>query len=833
MPTLTHAEAIDRRALIDVVSYRVDLDVSEAEHADTFTSRSTIRFGCAAPGLGTFLEVHARTLSLVELNGRTLDPALVGAGRVHLTDLAADNVVIVEGRFAYSRTGEGMHRFVDPEDGLTYLYSQTNLYDAQRVFACFEQPDLKAPFTLSVSAPPSWVVLGNTPGEQHSPGRWHFQPSQPLATYFAAIVAGPYHGVRGHHDGIDLGVWCRQSMARYLDDERMLATTAIGFDYFHDLFGVRYAFGKYDQVLVPEFNLGAMENPGLVTYRDELFLPRGTITEEDREDLAGVQLHEMAHMWFGNLVTMQWWDDLWLNESFAEYLAHRSLAAATAHTGAWTTFAVRRKAWGYLADQLSTTHPVAGAVVDTDEALQNFDGISYAKGAAALRQLVEWVGDEAFLGALRAYFADHAFANATLADLVGALSLSSGRDVGGWADAWLRTAGVSTLEAEFDVGADGTYTAFRVHQQVPAALPHRRPHRIGIGLYDRVGDRLTRRSLTTADVAAAEITDVHQLRGKAAADLVLLNDGDLTFALVSLDERSLSTVRADLALVEDPLARTLLWNAVWELVSQGHLAPSLFVHLLVRSLGQADPDVVAGMVLRRAVTAADWSEPARHSALLQQLADLTRTGAAASVPGGDTQLLHARTWAQVSDDVQALRGWLADEGLPAGLVVDDDLRWRVVQRLAVLGAADDDLVATERRRDPSSSGHLHALTATASMPTVQAKDDAWRRATDGSLSNHELVAVAQGFWRSEQADLLRPYAERFGAQFPALAATGSPEVVRVLGRLMFPTVLLEPGTLAMAESLLDGDRLSAGPRRIVAERRDEVERGLRARAADR
>jgi aminopeptidase N len=840
---LTHGDARARAALIAVREYAVDLDLTGADADDpssgaapTFGSRSTISFTCTTPGSTTFVEVWADEVSSATLNGQALDLSGLRDGRLPLPDLRADNELVVTGRFAYSRTGEGLHRYRDPQDGLVYLYSQTFLNDAQRVFACFDQPDLKAPFTFTVTAPPDWTVLTNTAGTQVSPGRWQFERSAPLATYFAAVAAGPYAGVQDSHDGIALGLYSRRSMRPHLDPDRLLATTKQGLDYYHGLLGIRYPFGKYDQVMVPEFNAGAMENPGLVTFRDERYLRRGTTTRADREELAGVQLHEMAHMWFGDLVTMRWWDDLWLNESFAEYLAHRALVAATEHELAWTTFAVRRKAWGYHADQLSTTHPVATDADDTAEALGNFDGISYAKGASALRQLAAWVGDDAFVAGLRAHLQAHRFGNATLADFVQAVADASGQDVATWADRWLRTAGVSTLAVE-TAARDGRYVGARVVQIVPDGHPTPRPHTMHVGLYDRSESGLRRRSSLQVDVEADHSTAVAALVGEARADLVLPNDGDLTWALTALDETSLATVLDHLHDLDDPPARALVWATLWQMVGAGSLAPSTYLRVVRQGLRAADDPrhgdgpAVTTMVLARAVTAATLWSGETTAAESEQLASWLRQQAGTSPAGGDVQLELSRAWTKVTRDQDALQAWAAGDDLPSGLVLDTDLRWRVVQQLAVLGAVDDHRLDVEYDRDRTSAAWLARSGARSALASAEAKEAAWTSAVGGSLSNHELEAVGRGFWQPGQAALLAPYRERYAADLPGLARTASAATLDDFGRLMFPRTLVEPASVDVAERLLAEPDLPAPARRIVAECRDDVLEGLRAISA--
>ncbi len=849
MTSLTQVEAVARRALLDVRGYELHLDLTEAESADHFTSTAVIEFDCAAAGSSTFIELKAVGLDAADLNGSPIDPADWSDGRLALHDLRPQNRLQVRARFGYSRSGEGMHRFVDPQDGRTYLCSQAALDDAPRLFACFDQPDLKAPFVVSVTAPSHWTVLGNAKGGPAGdgaigdgalpgrPARWTFAPTPPISTYLVAVVAGEYQGVRAEHDGIELGLWCRQSWLPALDPDRLIGTTKAGFDYFHSLFEVRYPLDSYHQVFVPELNFGAMENLGLVTVRDEGYLHHGSVTEADRESLACVQLHEMAHMWFGDLVTMRWWDDLWLNESFAEYLAHRALVESTAHTGAWTTFLADRKLWGYRADQRSTTHPVAGTARDTADAMLGFDGISYAKGASALRQLAAWVGDQAFVGALRDHVRTHSFGNADLSDLIGAMTRSAGRDVTAWAQTWLRASGVSTLAADFEVGPasgadsgpdDGRYTRFAVRQSSRVL----RPHRIGIGLYDVRDGRLGRREVVEVEVRADAVSGVPAMIGVPAADLVLPNDGDLTFALVDLDPRSLATLDEHLGDLADPATRALVWVSLMQLVDRGRLAPSGLVDLVVRWLGEADPGSVLTAVLTNASTAADlWVPWSRREPLLGRLTDWAGQAVQQAPRGGDHQLEAARTLARCAVDPELPLAWLAGREVPPGLVVDIDLRWRLVERLTCLGAADDSLLVVETRRDPSSAGLLHARRAWAATPTTAAKEQVWNEAVSGSLSNHELIASGQGFWQAGQSELLSPYVDGFAEALPGVCASQTPQMVKLFVQGFFPRSQIADSTAAMAERLLAGD-LTPGARRAVADARDDVQRGLAARSAE-
>ncbi|MDP9239947.1 MAG: aminopeptidase N [Actinomycetota bacterium] len=830
---LTRPEALERKRLLTVRSYDIDLDLTRGP--EVFGSRSTIHFSCAEPGAGSFAELTAPQVHSAVLNGR---PAEVEGGRIRLEGLAADNVLTVEADCAYSHTGEGLHRFTDPADSEVYTYSQTFLYDAQRVFACFDQPDLKAPLTLRVAAPEEWTVLSNGPGEQMAPGRWAFATTPPLATYFAAVVAGPYHSVTAQHGDITLGLHCRRSLAEHLEPDELFEITRQCFDFYHRTFAVPYAFGPtYDQVFVPEFNAGAMENPGCVTFRDE-FLFRSKVTDAARSERAMVIAHEMAHMWFGDLVTLRWWDDIWLNESFATYMGYLTVAEATRFRSAWTDFAGREKQRGYIADQQPTTHPVSMEVVDTDSALLNFDGISYAKGASVLKQLVAWVGAEAFVTGIRSYFGEHAHANSSLADLLVALARTSGRDLASWSKEWLETAGVNTLRADAVVDPDGRYSRVAIEQTASAEQPTLRSHRVAVGVYDRDGDALVRRERIELDVTGAW-TSVPGLSGTPAADLLLLNDDDLTWAKLRLDERSIRTLLdGGLARFEDSLPRALLWNAAWDMTRDADMTPGDYLRLVVGGIGGESDVALVQVTLARARQAIDlYGEPAARDRRLQELARCCRTLMEAAERGGDLQLAFARSYAEsvaTPEDVAAVRGWLAGTAVPPGLALDVDLRWLIVGRLAVLGAVTEAEIAAENDRDPTSAGAQGAATARASLPAAAAKAAAWAALLESDgLSNHLVFATARGLWQPEQLDLLQPYLDRYFEQIPDVWRERTPQIAYVLTHLLFPGVMVGPDTVARSDATLSRSDLEPGLRRGLVELRADLVRATRARGRDR
>ncbi|MDT7573052.1 MAG: aminopeptidase [Actinomycetota bacterium] len=808
MRNLLREEAEERARLLDVSSYEIDLDLTSE---DDFGSTTVLRFGCREPGAATFAELDGTPLE-VTLNGRDLGTAIDG-NRIALPDLAADNELRVVARCSWSRTGEGLHRFTDPADGLVYVWAQSFLDDAQRSFACFDQPDLKATFDVAVEAPAEWVVIGNERGERKG-NRTTFRRTQRMPPYLFTIAAGPWHGEQQLHDGIELGVWCRQSLAPYLEAAELFEVTGQCFDSLHETFGIRYPFGDtYDQLWVPEFNHGAMENAGAVTFAEDLLF-RSRVTHAERRTRAMVIAHEMAHMWFGNLVTMRWWDDLWLNESFAELMGFHTTDVATRFDGGWIDFCAGRKAWGYSADQKPTTHPISGPVTDNRSALMNFDGISYAKGASVLRQLMVLVGQETFFDGVRRYLNRHAWGNTSLQDFLTAIEEASDRDLTTWTESWLRTPGVSTLRISGDA----------VQQEPPAEFPVHRDHRIGIGRYDRVEAGLVLRDRLDVEVSGAQT----QVPGLAEpAEVVLLNDGDWTFAKIRFDEKSLATVVAHVRDLTDPLARALCWASLWDSTRDAELRPRTFVEAVVTNASaESDPAVLSTLLTQARTAAALW---AADEALLERLATTAGAEGRAAEAGSDLQLNWLKGWVSSSRDSAGLRALLDGNDVPAGLRLDTELRWHVLRRLAVLGTATDADVGAELARDSTAAGERHAEFARAARPDADAKSAAWTRATeDGSLSNHQTEALASGFWQLEQVELCRPYVDRYFAQIPGVWEARTPQVAQALANALYPGVVVEQDVLDRTDAFLAGD-LPAGLRRVVLERADDLRRAVAAR----
>jgi aminopeptidase N len=835
---LTRDEAAERARLLRVQSYQVQLDLTGDE--ETFGSEVTVRFECGSPGAGSFINLTAVAINDIIFNGQPWPATAFDADRIALDGLAAENELTVRARCAYSRNGEGLHRFTDPADKGVYTYTDLETFDAHRVYACFDQPDLKATFELTVLCPDTWEVISNeapaTAREEAGLGvhRWTFPPTPVLPTYITHISAGPYHVVRSEHDGIPLGLYCRQSLASYLDSDEIFEVTRQGFDYFHRAFGVRYPFGKYDQLFVPEYKAGAMENAGAVTFLED-YIFRSRVTDTEHEIRAETILHEMAHMWFGDLVTMRWWDDLWLNESFATWASIQAESEATRWPGSWTTFCQVWKAWAYNQDQLPSTHPIAADMVDIETVEVNFDGITYAKGAAVLRQLVAYVGSENFLAGVRDYFGKHAWSNATLADLLDALEHASGRQLSGWSKAWLETAGVNTLWPEFTAGPDGTFTEFAVCQSAPQEHPVLRPHRIAVGLYDRGDAGLVRRRRAEIDVTG-ERTPVPELTGERAADLVLVNDDDLTFAKMRLDERSLRTLTGSIGEFTDSLPAALCWSAAWDMCRDAELAARDYVALVVSGVGSLREVSMAQAVLRQAVVATRrYADPAWRPAGLAMLAQAVRTMLDEAEPGSDLQLAFAQALASIAtapDDLALLAGLLDGSAVIEGLAVDTDLRWQLLHRLVSRGAAGQAAIDAENDRDSTDAGNRHAQAAAAAIPDAEAKAAAWQRIVSGQLPNATFRAALKGFCTADQDDLVEPFAPTFFDVVAGLWQNWSPDMAQYFAETGYPTTVITQEAIDAADTYLDATNPPAPLRRLLEEGKDSVARALRCQHRD-
>ena len=845
---LTRDEAFTRARLLEVSSYIVELDLTTS--TATFSSTTTIDFDCAQPGAETFVDLVGATVHEITLNGSTLDPDEVySSHRIRLEDLQAKNELVVRATCPYSHTGEGLHRFVDPADDRVYTYTQFEVPDARRVYATFEQPDLKSFFNFVVTAPEDWVVVSNAPTPEPQPlgeGKavWTFPTTERIPTYITAVVAGEYHSEFTTYEGkfgtIPLGHYCRQSLVEHMDTDELVKLTRQGFAFFEEAFDYPYPFHKYDQLYVPEYNMGAMENAGCVTLRDE-YLPRSRQDASFYEFRASVILHEMAHMWFGDLVTMRWWDDLWLNESFAEWACYHAAVEATEFDESWTGFTNARKNWALRQDQLPSTHPIAADNYDLQAVEVNFDGITYAKGASVLKQLVAWVGLENFLVGLRGYFKRHAFGNSEFSDLLSALESSSGRELDSWAKEWLQTSGVNTLVPEFELDDEGGYASFSIVQTATVEHPTLRRHRLGIGLYDleRNADgteHLLRRTTVEVDIEG-ETTSIEALVGTRQPDLLLLNEGDLTYAKIRLDDRSLATVVDGLSRLDDSLARALCWGAAWDMTRDAEMSATDFVTLVLGNIATETDAFGSSRIPGYAAQAVNnFSAPANRQALSATWQQGLRRLLEEAEPGSDHQLTFARSFASAArtpealDDLEAmLDGSLVFEGLS----IDRDLRWALVGGLARGGRADDARIDAELALDHTISGQERAAAARASRPDADAKAEAWEIATvRDDVANETQRSVVLSFMQHGQAELLEPYVERYLEVADTLWEEKGTQRASTALEFMFPRPLASAELLERANAWLRDSPANPAAKRYVREGAADVERYLAGQERD-
>ncbi|WP_181767438.1 aminopeptidase N [Streptomyces albidus (ex Kaewkla and Franco 2022)] len=851
---LTREEARERAGLLTVDSYEIELDLSGAQDGGTYRSRTLVRFDSAQDGAASFIDLVAPEVHEITLNGRSLDPAEVFAdSRIALSGLSQGrNELLVVADCAYTNTGEGLHRFVDPVDQQAYLYTQFEVPDARRVFASFEQPDLKATFQFTVRAPEGWTVISNSPTPEPADHVWRFEPTPRISSYITALIVGPYHAVHSTWEGggrtVPLGIYCRPSLAEHLDADALFEVTRQGFDWFQEKFDYAYPFAKYDQLFVPEFNAGAMENAGAVTIRDQ-YVFRSKVTDAAYEMRAETILHELAHMWFGDLVTMEWWNDLWLNESFATYtsIACQAHAPGSRWPHAWTSFANQMKTWAYRQDQLPSTHPIMAEIRDLDDVLVNFDGITYAKGASVLKQLVAYVGMDEFFSGVQMYFKRHEWGNTRLSDLLSALEETSGRDLAAWSKAWLETAGINVLRPEIETDASGTLTSFAVRQEAPALPPGAtgeptlRPHRIAVGVYELQGDKLVRTDRIELDVDG-ERTEVPELAGRKRPAVLLLNDDDLSYAKVRLDAESLATVTKHLGDFTESLPRALCWASAWDMTRDGELPTRDYLDLVLSGIGKESDIGVVQSLQRQVKLALDlYADPQWREQGLTRWSDATLEQLRAAAPGSDHQLAWTRAFASTArTDAQLalLAGLLDGTEVIEGLAVDTELRWALLQRLAATGQAGEKEIAAELERDATSAGERHAALSRAARPTEEAKAEAWASvvgsgaSSEAGLPNAVQEAVIGGFLQTDQRDLLARYSEKYFEEVKDIWETRSHEMAQQIAVGLYPTLQVSQQTLDATDAWLESAKPGAALRRLVTESRAGVERALRAQKAD-
>ena len=841
---LSRAEAADRSAHLKIHRYDVTLDVTTGE--ETFYSKSKVTFACSKPGYSTFIDAVGKRLISATLNGKSIEASEFTGQSLFLKDLQAENELVVEVEAIYSKTGEGLQRSVDPVDNEVYLYSQGETAFIRNMYPCFDQPDLKSTFDFTVIAPAHWEVISNNPVKNKSDvdgkKKWEFTTTPIMSTYITAVVAGPYAHVHDEYNGkkkIPMGIYCRKSLFQHLDADEIFLVTKQGFEYFERVFGLAYAFDKYDQIAVVDFNWGAMENAGCVTFREELLVFRSKVTERMYNARANTILHEMAHMWFGNLVTMKWWDDLWLNESFAEWSSYLALVEATRFKNSWAGFNAERKNWAYRQDQLSSTHPIAADMVDIETVKANFDGITYAKGASVLHQLVAHVGRDNFIAGLQVYFAKHAYRNTTLKDLLDELEAKSGRSLDSWVATWLQTAGVNTLRPEVKLSGD-TYESIAIKQEpplIPAGSTEKRPHRMAVGLYDLKGDVLSRRTSVELDVAG-ELTSVDKLKGEKVADLLLINDKDLSYAKIRFDQRSIDTLKSHLGKLNDNLSRALCWSAAWDMLRDAEISSSDFIDIAIAGLpGEDDITTVTALGNQLSSAIEVYAAPNNRDSLREKIATVMGELLERAKPGSDFQLQFARFFASLAH-TQAQGAKIREllDGKLNGLTIDADLRWHLLICLVERGQAGVSEIDAELQRDNTLTGQLARERCLAAQPNLEAKEKAFKTATENfEISNWMRLSAIQGFARPLHRDFHAKFIDRYFGLILNIYNTKSYEDSSNIIDLLFPSYVVSNETLAKTDAWLTSTGKDAHPtlRRHVLEAKDSLVRALKVQAVDR
>ena len=839
---LSRAEAKERADHLYVNSYVVTLDVTKGE--ETFYSKSEVSFTCNKPGFATFIDAVGRSVISATLNGVAVDTSNFDGESIFLTNLAADNLLVIEIEAEYSKSGEGLQRSVDPSDGEVYLYSQGETAHIRNMFPCFDQPALKATFSLTVTTPGHWEAVSNNPVESKvAKGdlvEWKFSTTPRIATYLDALIAGPYSSVHDVYKGqkeIPMGIYCRKSMMQYLDPEDIFLITKQGFEYFEKTFGLAYPFEKYDQIAVVDFNFGAMENAGAVTFREDVLVFRSHMPDKAYLSRANTILHEMAHMWFGDMVTMSWWDDLWLNESFAEWSSYLALSEATRFKGAWSEFNSARKNWAYRQDQLVSTHPIIADMVDMEAVNANFDGITYAKGASVLHQLVAHVGRPQFIAALQKYFAKHAWGNTTLEDLLVELEASSGRKLESWVNTWLQTAGVNTLRPALEIEGD-VYKSITITQEaplVPADSKELRPHRLAVGLYDIKGDSLQLRRSVELDVAGAA-TVVADLAGEKVADLLLINDRDLSYAKLRFDDRSIATLKTHLGKFDDALARALCWASIWDMHRDAEISSADFLEIALNGLAGETDDAIVNIVLMQLNTSVEaYAKDSNRAAYREKLADGLWALTQSSAPGSDLQLLISRAFAinaHTAEQTAKIRE-LLNGGVP-GLKVDTDLRWYFLIALTERGSTTKAELDAELAKDNTTSGNIAFETCLAAMPNHEAKAYAFNKVLNEDIVTSMRSALIAGFQRPIQRELLEPFVNLYFDNLISAWESKSYEGAAKYVSGFYPTWIVKQSTVDATNTWLNGAGKDSPAvlRKLVKESQDGLIRALKVQALD-
>ncbi len=786
MQILTRNEATHRAAHLHVSAIDVVVDIRGAQDTTIPTYPVTSTLTMTSDEERTFIDIVGDVTEVL-LNGSP-HPFEDDEDRVWVGGLPVGEPITLEvhALARYSRSGEGLHRYTDPEDGEVYLYTQFEPNDAHRAWPCIDQPDVKPEWTFHVIAPAGWVVSSNgietgvEPVDETGALRHDFTVTRPLSSYITAIVAGPWAVIEGGtwsggasdggHAELALRLLCRRTLARYLDADDVFEVTRAGLDFYHARYGVTFPWGSYDQVYVPEYNLGAMENPGCITF-NENYISRSAPTFSERQRRANTTLHEMCHMWFGDLATPSWWDDLWLKESFAENQGASAIATATRYVGEWANFAMNRKIWAYTQDQMPTTHPIAADIADVAAAKTNFDGITYAKGASVLKQLVAWVGEDAFYEGARRYFAEHKFGATNLQDLLVALEGASRQELSSWKNAWLETSGPSTLSASWVTDAVGAITDFTLHQSGEACGGVLRPHRVTVSTWRVAAGALERTHSFDVRIegeqAPIDPDGVLAVPGGAAsADLVVVNDDDLTYAISRLDERSTDVALTYVGSIDVALTRAVIWASLWNAVRDGLLDPRRFIVAVLTAVPSETEPAIRDRLLLFIAEAISSFLPGDlradvHDQVLATTIRLSRETQDADAWRSYTRAFIAEFAARGGDEYEAtVRSFAASD--------NPDIAWRARRALAARGLVDAGAIEAWRSTDGSGEAARMSVEALASLPIEEARRHAWESVYSETLSNDFLTATLAGLqassWEGEPGieaavDRLRSYWE--------------------------------------------------------------------------
>jgi aminopeptidase N len=843
---LTKIEALTRSRLITVKNYDIEIDLREVASSETFHTQATVTF-LAEPGESSFIDAIAHTVHRVVLNGKDLPVAEVFQdSRIALSGLKADNTLRIDADFVYTNSGEGLHRFVDPVDQEIYLYTQFEVPDSRRVFPVFEQPDLKATFRFTVHAPSHWEVVSNQPTPAAEPvlngSTWNFTATPRISSYITAVVAGPYVVVRDElvsssGKTIPLGVFSRKSLSQYLDTDYIIDITRKGFEYFESRFGVPYPFEKYDQLFVPEFNAGAMENAGAVTFT-ESYVFRSHVSDAVRERRVVTILHELAHMWFGDLVTMRWWNDLWLNESFAEWASTIATAEATEWTEAWTTFQAMEKSWAYRQDQLPSTHPIVANIRDIEDVQVNFDGITYAKGGSVLKQLVAWVGEDAFFRGVHNYFVKHQWSNATLADFLEELEDTSGRKLRGWSELWLETAGVNTLYPEISVDDSGVITSFQIRQTAPVEWPTLRPHRLAVGFYNPGEDGILQRVWRTELDIDGELSEVSEALGQVRPELILINDDDLAYAKIRLDEHSRAAAIRGLSRIASPLARALIWGSLWDSTRDAETPPQEFIELVLGNIAsESESTTIRTALGQLSLVARNYVTPERRSEVLEHVATRLWDLASSAATGSDSQFQLVKAYAMLASTTEhadILRSLLEGRISLAGLVIDTDLSWELLAGLALVGAADKAEIEAALAKDNTSNGQQAAARARSLIPTTENKRAVFTElVTSPDTPNAIVRSLTLGYDLAHDPSALEPLVDDYFSMLENMWNERTYKIAEYLAEGLYPSSLVSEDLVRKSRQWLESHPSIPALRRIVEENLAGVERSLRVRDVDR